>query len=91
MRIPTPTMTSTTTSAKYSSRGRIQRLMLAPPRPETIGEAPKVFLVNLVENADHGLLDNLVFQRRDPQRALPPVSFRDVHPSRWLHSSDWRR
>jgi hypothetical protein len=57
---------------------------LPQPLPEIFPKA--VCFVNLVENADHGLLDNLVFQRRDPQRALPPVSFREVHPSRWLHS-----
>jgi hypothetical protein len=67
-------------------RQRIQRLMLVPPRSETIREASKIRLVNLVENGDHRLLDNLVFQRCDPQRALSPVGFRDAHPSGWLRS-----
>src|SRR5215831_7297358 len=65
---------------------RIQRLMLAAPWPEAIREAPKIFLVNLIENADHGLLNNLVLQCRDPERPLPAVRFRNVHPSRWLRS-----
>ena len=47
-------------------RQRIQRLVLAAPRTKTVREAEKVFLVNLVEDGDHGLLDDLVFQGRDP-------------------------
>jgi hypothetical protein len=46
-------------------RQRIQRLMLAAPRTKTIREAEKVFLVNLIEDGNHGLLDSLVFQSRD--------------------------
>jgi hypothetical protein len=45
---------------------RIQRLMLAASWSESIGEAVKVLFVNAVEDCDHGLLDNLVLQRRDP-------------------------
>jgi len=44
---------------------RIQRIVLAAPRPEPVGEAEKVFLINLVEDGNRGLLDDLVFQRRD--------------------------
>jgi site-specific DNA recombinase len=44
---------------------RIQRTMLATSRAEPIRETQKVFLVNLVEDSNHGLLDNLVFQSRD--------------------------
>jgi len=61
-------------------------LVLAAPWPETIREAPKIFLVNLIEDGDHGLLNNLVLQRRDPERPLPAVRFRNVHSSRWLRS-----
>ena len=67
-------------------RERIQRLMLAASRSKTIREAQKVFLVNRIEDGDHGLLDDLVLQRRNPQRTLPPVGFRDIHPSRGLRS-----
>src|SRR5579863_9919908 len=65
---------------------RIQRLMLTAPWSETIREPPKVLLVNLIENFDHGVLDDFIFQRRDPERPLPTIRFRDVHSSRWLRS-----
>src|ERR1700693_2937824 len=42
-------------------RQRIQRLMLAAPRAKPIGKAEKVFLVNLVEDGNHCLLDKFVF------------------------------
>ena len=65
-------------------RQRVQRLMLASPRAETIRETEKVFLVYLIEDGDHGLLDDLVLQRRNPQWPLPPIGLLDVNPSRWL-------
>jgi hypothetical protein len=34
--------------------------MLAAPRAKAIGESEKVFLVNLVEDGGHGVLDNFV-------------------------------
>src|SRR5215472_11632273 len=67
-------------------RQRIQRIMLATPRAETIRESEKVFLVNLIEDSNHGLLDDLVFQCRNSQRTLPPVCFLYVHSSGWLRS-----
>src|SRR5206468_2936265 len=60
--------------------------MLAAPWPEPIREPPKIPLVNLIEDCDHGLLDNLILQRRDPERPLSTIRFRDVHSSRWLRS-----
>src|SRR6266851_5923321 len=60
--------------------------MLAAPRAKPIREAEKVFLVNLVEDGGHGLLDKLVFQGRNPQRALPSICFLYVHSSRWLRT-----
>src|SRR5258708_16935434 len=65
---------------------RIQSLMLAAPWPETIRETPKILLVNLIEDGVHGLLNNLVLQRRNSQRPLSAVRFRNIHPSRWLRS-----
>src|ERR1700726_4362362 len=65
-------------------RQRIQRLMLAAPRAKPIGKAEKVFLVNLVEDGDHGLLDGFVLHSRNPQRTLSSIFFLYVHPSRWL-------
>src|SRR6516165_10844104 len=64
----------------------VQRLMLAAPWPETIRESPKILLVNLIEDRDHGLLNNLVLQRRNPEWPLPTIRFRNVHSSRWLRS-----
>jgi hypothetical protein len=32
------------------------------------------------------LVNNLVLQRRYPERPLPSVRLRNVHPSRWLRS-----
>src|SRR5215470_10970179 len=60
--------------------------MLAAPWSEPIRETPKVLLVNLIEDRDHGLLNNLVLQRRDPERPSPTIRFRNVHSSRWLRS-----
>src|SRR5499425_1593986 len=56
--------------------------MLAAPRAKPVREAQKVFLVDLVEDGDHGLLDDLVFQSRNSQWTLPSVFFLYVHPSR---------
>jgi hypothetical protein len=61
---------------------RIQRLMRATPRPKAIREALEVHLINLVENGYYGLLHNFVFQRRNSQRALPPVRLRYVDSPR---------
>src|SRR5438046_10503135 len=63
-------------------RQRIQRVMLAAPRAEAIREAQKVFLVNLVEDGDHGMLDDFVFQGRDRQWTLPSILFLYVYSSR---------
>src|SRR5438034_1982602 len=67
-------------------RQRIQRIMLAAPRAKTIREAEKVFLVDLIEDGGYGLLDQLVFQGRNPQWALPSICFLYVHSSRWLRA-----
>src|SRR5450631_407918 len=63
---------------------RIQRLMLTAPRPRPIREAQKVHLIYLIEDGDHGLLNDLVLQCRDAQRPLSTIGFRNVHSSRWL-------
>ena len=57
---------------------RIERLVRAASRPEPVGKALEVHLVNLIENDHHGLLNNLVFQRRDAQRTFPPVGLRYI-------------
>src|SRR5215468_12679638 len=65
------------------SRQRIQRLMRVAPWPEPVGEAQEVRLIDGVEHPDDGPLDDLVFQRGDAKRPLPPVRLRDVRPPRW--------
>jgi hypothetical protein len=45
---------------------RIQRIVLASPRSETIREPQKVLFVNLIEDRHHCVLDDLVLQRSDP-------------------------
>src|SRR5262245_46544124 len=63
-------------------RERIQRVMLAAPRAEAIRETQKVFLVNLVEDSNHDLLDDFVLQSRDSQWTLASIFFLYVHSSR---------
>src|SRR5258708_7609469 len=67
-------------------RQRIQRLMLAAPRAKSIRETEKVFLVDLVEDGNHGLLDKFVFDSRDREWTLPSICFLYVHSSRGRRS-----
>jgi hypothetical protein len=60
---------------------RVQRLMRVATRPEPIREALEVHLINLIEDGHHGLLDDLVLQRRDAQRTLPSVGLRYIDSS----------
>src|SRR5271165_1452698 len=62
-------------------RQRIQRLVRAATGTEPVRESLEVHLINLVEDGHHGLLYDLVFQRRDTQRTLPPVGLRYVDSS----------
>jgi hypothetical protein len=57
---------------------RIERPVLAASRAKPIGESPKIFLVDPIEDRHHSALDNFVFQRRDSQRSLFPVGLRYV-------------
>src|SRR5215469_10595135 len=47
----------------------IQRLMLATSWAKSIRKAEKIFLVDLIEDRNHGLLDCLVLHSRNPQWA----------------------
>jgi hypothetical protein len=60
--------------------------MRAAPRPEPIGEAEEVLLVDGVEHLDDGPLEDFVLQRRDAERPEPPVRLLDVRPARWTGS-----
>ena len=42
----------------------------------------KVLFVNLVEDSDHSVLDDLIFQGCYPKWTLPSILFLDIHPSR---------
>ena len=61
-------------------RQRVQRIMRAAARPEPIGEALEVRLEHGIQHLRQRPLDDLVLQRRDPQRAQPPVRLGNVHP-----------
>ena len=63
-------------------RQRIERVVGLAPRPEPVGEAEEVLLVNGVQHLDHRPLDDLVLQGGYAERPLPPVRFRYVHPAR---------
>src|ERR1700728_6414 len=65
---------------------RIQSIVLAAPRPESIGEPQEILFVNLVEDSHHGLLNDLILQDCDAQGALPSIGFRDVGSLRRLRS-----
>src|SRR5439155_9737779 len=59
-------------------RERIQRVVLTAPRTEAVREPEKVRFVDGVEHLGDGALDNLIFQRGNAERPLPPVRLRDV-------------
>ncbi len=73
-------------SRQQSRVERVQRLMLAAPRSESVREAKKIRFVDSVHHLDRRALDDLVFQRRHSERSLPPVGLRDVHPTHRLRS-----
>jgi hypothetical protein len=59
-------------------RERIQRMMLAAPRPKPIRESEEILLVDRVHHLDHRALDDLVLHRRDAKRSLSTVGLGDV-------------
>jgi hypothetical protein len=46
-----------------------------------VGETSEVLLVDGVQHLDHRPLEDLVFQRGDPERSKPPVRFWYEHPA----------
>src|SRR5712671_3096941 len=64
----------------------VQRLVLASPWPEPVRKSKKVGFVDSVQHLDRRSLDDLVFQRRDSERSLPPVGLRDIHSTHRLRS-----
>ena len=55
----------------------IECMMRTSPRSEPVGEAEEVDLVERIQDLDDGSLDDLVFQRGNAARPLPPVRLRD--------------
>jgi hypothetical protein len=62
---------------RQGHRERVQGVMRTAPRSVPLGDPSKILLIDLGEDGHHGLLDELVFQGGDPQRALPPIRLRD--------------
>jgi hypothetical protein len=56
----------------------VQRLVWAATRPEPVGKAFEVDLINLIEDGHHGLLNDFVFQSRDTQWTLPSIGLRYI-------------
>jgi hypothetical protein len=67
-------------SRQQSGIERIQRIMLAASGPEPVRESEEVGFVDGIKHLDRGALDDFVFQRRYPERPLPPVGLGDIHP-----------
>src|SRR3954463_8432010 len=63
----------------YGSSCHLLLLSLQHTDPE------EIFLVDRAQHRCRGSLDDLVFQRRDRQRALAAVFLRNIAPTGWLH------
>src|ERR1700722_13772887 len=59
----------------------VQRIVLATPRPESVGEPEKVLLVDCFENHRYRLLDDFVLQAQNAQRSFRTISLRNVGSS----------
>jgi hypothetical protein len=57
--------------------------VLAAPLPESVREPEKVFFIDRTQYRSHGLLHDLILNRGNTQRSLPPIGFGNVYPSRW--------
>ena len=67
-------------AAVDANRQGVQRIVRAAPRPESMAEPKEVSLPDGVQYFHQRALDDLVFQRRDTQRPLPPVGLRNEDP-----------
>src|SRR5258706_13212715 len=56
----------------------VQRIVLATPWPESIGEPEEVFVVDSVETRLDRLLDDFVLQAQNAQRPFRAISLRNV-------------
>jgi len=64
-------------------RQRVQCLVWTGPRSESIREPEKVLFVDRVQHLDRGTLDDLIFQRRNPEwtKLTRFARLRNVHPT----------
>src|SRR5208283_1590961 len=60
---------------------RVQRIVLAAPRSESVREPEESFLVVRAKHLSRRPLDDLVFQRGDRERASAAVFFRNISPT----------
>jgi hypothetical protein len=58
---------------------RIECIVRPAARPETVAEPEEVFLVDGIQHRCRRPLDDLVLQRCDRERALPPVRLGNVY------------
>src|SRR5260221_9934400 len=65
-------------------RQRIQRIMLATPRPKPIAEPQELFFPDGIQYFHQRALDDLVFQRCNTQWTLSAIRLRYIHPPGWL-------
>ena len=63
---------------------RVQRIVLAAARAESIAEPEEFLLVDRIQQRSGGPLDNLVLKGGDCQRTLPPIGLRNVPTPRGL-------
>src|SRR5580692_1361388 len=63
------------------NRQRVQRLMRAAPRPESIRKSQKVQFIDRIQHLDRGTLDDLIFQRGNAEGPKLPrfTHLRDVN------------
>src|SRR6266404_1296079 len=73
-------------SRQQSGVQSIQRIVRTFAGPVAIRETKKVSLVDSIQHFDRRPLDNLICQRRDAERPLPPVLFGDEYSTHWLRS-----
>src|SRR5215471_14976224 len=59
----------------------VQRIVLAAPRPKSVGKPEEVFLVDCFENRRDRLLDDFVLQAQNAQRPFRAISLRNVGSS----------
>src|SRR5258708_24747553 len=62
----------------------VKRFMLVGSWPEPIREGEEIGFVNGVEHFHRRSLNDLVFERRNAERSLPPVRLGNVHPTHRL-------